>query len=164
MMEMNHTSAFGWALFCCKGDREEAEEVLHSSYVQILEKGFKAFKGESSFKTWLFSIIKNNSRRRRFQLNLRLKKVQTLIFRPQAETKRIEERIHESETRTRILGLLGRLSRRQRQVMQLVFYHDLTLEEAASVMGISVGSARTHYARGKNLLKEEMRKAGGDNE
>ena len=33
---------------------------------------------------------------------------------------------------------LGRLSARQREVMHLVFFHDLTVEEASLVMGVSV--------------------------
>ncbi len=164
MMEMNHTSAFGWALYCCNGDCEEAADVLHSVYVQILEKGSKSFKGKSSFKTWLFSIIRNTSKRRRFQLNLRVKKLRDSIFRTQVDAKGIEDRIQENQARARILRLLETLSRQQRQVLQLVFYHDLTIEEAAVVMGVSVGSARTHYARGKSRLKDEMQKAGWDNE
>ncbi len=163
-MEKNHTSAFGWALYCCHGDREEAADTLHSVYVQILENGRQAFNGKSSFKTWLFSVIRNTAKKRRLQVSQRLKKLQNLVFGPPADEKGIEGRFHEIEVRDRILDLLGRLSQRQRQVLQLVFYHNLTLEEAAGVMGVSVGSARTHYERGKCRLNAEMQQVGWNNE
>jgi DNA-directed RNA polymerase specialized sigma24 family protein len=55
---------------------------------------------------------------------------------------------------------LQRLSARQREVLHLVFYQEMTIAEAALVMEVSVGSARTHYERGKarlrTLLKEEV--------
>ena len=38
LLENHHTSAYRWALFCCEGDRHEAEDVLQTVYLNVLER------------------------------------------------------------------------------------------------------------------------------
>jgi len=56
--------------------------------------------------------------------------------------------------------MLLRLSPRQRELLHLVFYQELTIEEAAGVLGISVGSARVHYERGKAAVRRMLAEDG----
>ena len=46
-LENLHSASFGWALSCCRRDHAEAEEVLQTVYLKILE-GKAKFRGESS--------------------------------------------------------------------------------------------------------------------
>src|SRR6266446_6952329 len=59
-LERLHSTSFGWALSCCRRDASEAEEVLQTVYLKILE-GKARFRGESSLKTWLFAVIRKTA-------------------------------------------------------------------------------------------------------
>ena len=66
-------------------------------------------------------------------------------------------------TADRLRGALRKLPSRQREVLHLVFHEDMTIEVAAGVMGVSVGTARTHYTRGKDRLRSLLGDPAGRN-
>jgi RNA polymerase sigma-70 factor, ECF subfamily len=161
-----HPASFGWALACCGWDTSEAEEVLHSAYLRVLE-GRARFKGRSSLKTWLFSVIRTvaaETRRRRWFRDAALRRWLTGM--PPGDTGAgPEETMNFEERGARVRHALRQLAVRQREVLDLVFFHGLTIEEAALVMGVALGTARVHYQRGKRRLRallapEETDEAG----
>src|SRR5207237_10071012 len=69
-----HAASFGWALACCDRDRDEAEDVLQTVYVKVLD-GKARFEGRAAFRTWLFAVIRRTAaghRRTRWLRGLRV--------------------------------------------------------------------------------------------
>ena len=148
-----HPQCFGWAMTCCGRRREDAEDLLQDVYVGVIENGLK-FDGHSTLKTWLFGVIrqKARARSRRDHLRALLGVTHAARIDVPAPAPAPDDDAVASERRDRTRRALGRLATRQREVLLLVFYHDLTIEEAAKVMHVSLGSARVHYQRGKQRL------------
>jgi len=155
LLEEHHRPSYGWALSCCRRDPVEAEDVLQSVYLKVLE-GKARFDGRSSFRTWLFAVIRTTAADRRRKAVLRAIRTLRLAegFRSTGWFEHPDEAVHRVETAEAFKSALAVLPRRQNEALQLVFYHDMSIEEAAAVMGVSLGSARTHYERGKKRLRE----------
>ena len=65
--------------------------------------------------------------------------------------------MYRDESVQQLQQALMQLPVRQREVLHLVFYAELTLESTAEILAISLGSARTHYHRGKERLAELLK-------
>ena len=156
-LERMHAASFGWALACCGHRREEAEEVLQSAYLKIFD-GAATFDGRSTLRTWFFSIIRRTAAEQQRRVRLRRQLFDRWqITRPDTPpTPSPEGLASASESNRNLLQALTRLSTRQRQVLHLVFYQDLTIEEASRILNISLGTARTHFTRGKQTLRETL--------
>lgn len=145
-LERLHTASFTWALACCGRNREEAQDVLQTSYLKVLD-GRAKFGGHSSFKTFLFGVIRKTASEARRRNALR-----SLLLADWGRGLGALPSKGGPEDRLTLLSAIASLPRRQRQVLQLVFYVGATVEEAAETLAISVGSARVHYDRGKKRL------------
>jgi RNA polymerase sigma-70 factor (ECF subfamily) len=152
-----HPASFAWALGCCRRNRDDAEEVLQNVYVMLFN-GKARFDGRSTLKTWLFAVIRRAAiayRRRNF---LRITRLARFFAAHEDDVADADapRAIEQSERATRLASALLELPPRQREVVELVFYHDMTVESAAAVMETSVGSARVHYDRAKKRLRARL--------
>jgi RNA polymerase sigma-70 factor (ECF subfamily) len=151
-IERLHGSSFGWAMCCCGHRREEAEDVLQASYLKVLD-GSARFAGGASFKTFLFAVIRRTAAERRRRERARGGLLgRWLRLAPPPAVEPVPDP-HLSARASSLRAALARLPRRQQEVLRLVFQHDLPIAAAAAVLGIGVGSARTHYERGKRRLR-----------
>lgn len=153
VLKKHHAESFGWALACCRWRRNEAEDVLQEAYLKVLD-GRAKYDRRAKVRTWFFAVIRYTAaeaakkRQRRNILNL-------TTFKADADAPpEPDDVITRSDESRQLMNALMQLPLRQREVLHLVFYHDMTLAEAAESLVISLSSARTHYHRGKQRLGE----------
>ena len=154
-LEQLHEDSFGWALSCCGWDEADAEDVLQTTYLKVVSQRAR-FGGKSTFKTWLFGVIRQTARehlRRARSHRDRVEKLEQEMASGDRAVAHPEDRVERSETSGALLDAMASLPPKQREVLHLVFYQDLTVREAAEAMGVSLGTARVHYDRGKKKLK-----------
>ena len=129
--------------------------MLQDVYAKVLS-GRAVFRGQSSFKTWLFGVIRLTAReQRRWRWRLGSEPLDVEPAQVPSSAPLVDR-----ETAEHLARGLARLSERQREVLHLVFYEGLSIAEAAGVMGVSLGTARLHYERGKASLHEILTTQG----
>lgn len=157
-LEPLHADAFGWARHCCSGDAHAAEEVLQTAYLRAAE-GRAKFGEQSALKTWWFGVIRLTAMESRRRAAWRLQRLMDWFQNnaPAESTSHHEHAALPGNVEAHQLdALLAQLPARQREVLHLVFYQEMSLSEAAATMNISVGSARQHYDRAKRKLRDEL--------
>ncbi len=148
----------GWALAQTRWNAAEADDVLQASVLKVLD-GRARFDARSSLRTFVFGVIRQTARERRRRDFVR----SLVLLRPAAQAEVAprggdapppDARLAHSRESARLAAALAQLPERQREILHLVFYGELTIEEAARTAGVALGTARTHYARGKQKLRE----------
>ena len=151
-LEAIHSQVFGWALSRCDYDRATAEDLMQQAYVELLS-GSARFDNKSSLKTFVFAVGQNLARSRFRRLSSRLRLAKKIEMEPVAEYDESDLQ----EERSDVWRAVHRLPQRQRDIIELVFCRDMTVEEASAVMGVSAGTGRVHYDRAKKALRNNLR-------
>jgi RNA polymerase sigma-70 factor (ECF subfamily) len=61
-----------------------------------------------------------------------------------------------------VQNCLGRLSAAHREIIDLVYYHEKTVEEAAVIVGIPANTVKTRMFYARSRMRELLESAGID--
>jgi RNA polymerase sigma-70 factor (ECF subfamily) len=142
------------------GDPAQAEDVVQESLLAAWH-GANRFRGSGSLSAWLLGIVHHRAMDS-------FKKAE-----PPVEDRLVEDgpgfatggpRLEELTARSeqqRLLRLgLSRLSPEHRAVLELVFYHGLSLQETAEVCGVPLGTVKSRLNYAKASLRGILNRAG----
>jgi len=148
-----HEDLFGWCLSRCDYEPAAAEDLLQQTYVEVLS-GRARFDARSALKTFLFGVAHNLARSRFRRKALRLRLLRSYAFTTEVATSGSAADIDDDNEK--IWRAVAALPARQRDITELVFCRDMTIEQASAVMGVAVGTGRVHYERAKKALATKL--------
>jgi RNA polymerase sigma-70 factor, ECF subfamily len=138
------------------GDRHEAEDVAQESYLRV-HRSLGTFRGDSSFRTWLFRIVANAAmshlrRRGRFG-DLGQEADDVLVL---AEPPARESDVDADELRR----ALATLPDAQRVVVLMKDAYGFSCREIADDMGVSEGAVKVRLHRARRRVKDALYGSG----
>jgi RNA polymerase sigma-70 factor (ECF subfamily) len=133
-----------------------AQEVFLRAYQAI-----EGFEGRSAFRTWLYRIAHNlclTELRKRQARGEHVsideegdEKVHRLVSDP---PRSLEDEIEGRDLSEKVQRLIGRLPVNYRTVLTLFYLQQVRYEEIAEIMGIPLGTVKTHIHRARLRLRD----------
>jgi len=156
-------SVYVMALSYMKNEAD-AEDVAQEAFVKAFRK-LSSFRAESKFSTWLISITINEARTRlRRQALVRMepldqlpdedKSISPALLRDWREIP--SEAVEREEVRNLIQLAVGQLPDIYREVFLLRDVEELTINEAAQVLNISIPSVKVRLHRARMMLQKQL--------
>src|SRR5438477_6861579 len=134
------------------GANDEIDDLVQDTFVRAFNS-LDGFRGDSSFRTWLFTIERRLWLDRRRAEKRRLDRVEVQEDDAATEHDALDAVVAD-ETERRLKGVVEQLSPMQRQVFGLRVGEGLSYKEIAEALGTTEGAARVHYHNALRAVKE----------
>lgn len=136
---------------------EDAVDLSQETFLRAW-RGLPGFRAEARFRTWLYRIAYNVCVSRRI--------VHTAAFvegdgNP-ADTLPVPEReeppfvFERQEQRERVVAAVNMLSAQYRLVLVLYYWREFSYDEIAAILGLPMGTVKTHLFRAKAALRAQL--------
>jgi RNA polymerase sigma-70 factor, ECF subfamily len=135
--------------------REQAKDIAQEVFIKVFHS-VDTFKGQSSLKTWLFTITRNlainemkSSYMRRIVLFSRVK--------PQKTGQSAEMDYIGEQSAREIREIIMSLSIKLREVLILTLEHELTMIEIAKLLNVSEGTIKSRLHRARKIVDSKWK-------
>ena len=141
-------------IFLLVGNHETAEDLTHETFVTV-NHSLERFKGDASYKTWLFKIARNST-----YDSLRRKRLVQFI--PFTSTDIEDNRLspvaylNYKESTNELYVAIKKLKLAYQEVIILRYIHELSIEETAAILNWSVSKVKSKTFIATKKLKAEM--------
>ena len=136
-----------------------AADIVDEAMIEIW-KSAGNFAGKSLPSTWMYSIM-------RFRLIGYLRKNKEILLEDDSAAINMEdtalrpdEELELSQTNSSLVRQLGLLSDKHREVLELVYFKELSVKEVAKTLDISEGTVKTRMFYARKHLKEILTQKG----
>ncbi|GIQ69840.1 RNA polymerase sigma factor [Xylanibacillus composti] len=141
--------------YAITGQEELAKDIAQEVFVKA-HLHIRTFRGQSSFKTWLLAITRNQALNELRSGYFR----KVLLFgsvRSKEEARSAEADWISEQSVTYIWDTIMGLSRKLREVLVLDLEHDLTIREMAQLLQISEGTVKSRLFRARREVERKLR-------
>ncbi|MBL7140490.1 MAG: RNA polymerase sigma factor [Planctomycetes bacterium] len=157
LFRRHRDAAYGIA-YRLVGSREDALDVVQESFIHVM-RGIEGFRGQSSFRTWLYRIVTHAALDyRRYRSHRRAESLDAENApEPAAEGPTQQtppEEAAEHDLRRAIDEALANISEKNRAALVLYAMEGMSYKEVAEVLGISVGTVMSRIFNARQRLRE----------
>lgn len=136
-------------------NRQDAEDAAQETEIRVF-RAIHRFRREASFRTWLFAIADRqcHDQARRRSRHLLSDQIRSLIEIHEESLTRQED---SADSRDLVKRTLETLPRRERDILRLRFYADLSFREMARHLGLGLSATKMRHYRALELFGARLR-------
>ncbi len=139
-------------MFLLRGERAIAEDVLHDVFMQLIDQS-STLRITGSLQNYLITCCLNRARDRLRRIAIDGRAIRRAVA-STIKTVEPSARVEDEEQRLRVMQSLATLPDEQREVVTLHLHGEMTFQQAADSLGITVNTAKSRYRYALEKLRE----------
>ena len=146
------------AVFCCCGNRENAEDAVQNAFLKLLRENEFKFNDDEHIKRWLITVALNECKNVWKSFWNRNK----VSFDDLDTEPSYHDNIHEihnecgsayKDISEELIEALDKLPKNYRAVIHLYYYEEYSVKEIAAILGISESNVQVRLKRARDKMK-----------